>query len=52
MAQNYILPNGEMVPVPREISSQGVAAEQAFFDLQLERLKAETAPAAPAGSNA
>lgn len=52
MAQNYILPNGETVPVPREISAQGLAAEQAFYDLQVERLKVESAPAEPAGSDA
>jgi len=52
MAQNYVLPNGEVVPVPREISSQGLAAEQSFYDLQIERLKVESAPASPAGSDA
>ena len=52
MAQNYVLPNGEVVPVPREVSSQGPAAEQSFYDLQVERLKVETAPVEPAGSDA
>ena len=41
----HIMPNGEIVPVPMDVVSQGRAAEQAFYDLQLSRLAAEAAPA-------
>jgi hypothetical protein len=43
----YIMPNGERVPVPQDVVSQGPAAEQAFYDGQLARLAAEAADAAP-----
>jgi hypothetical protein len=50
--QYFIMPNGDSVPVPREVSGQGVAAEVAFYDQQLARVAAEqpTAPVVPAGS--
>lgn len=51
MSVIHILPNGDVVPVPQDVVSQGNAAQQAFYDLQLERIKAESvlpeAPAAP-----
>lgn len=47
MSVHHIMPNGEDVPVPADVVSQGNAAEQAFYDLQLARIEAEQAYAAP-----
>jgi len=47
MSVQFVLPNGEVVPVPQDVVSQGNAAQQGFYDLQLERLQAEQ-PAVPA----
>jgi hypothetical protein len=41
MSVQWVMPNGEVVPVPRDVVSQGKAAEQAFYDAQLARLEAE-----------
>lgn len=41
MAVRYIMPNGEVVPVPQDVVSQGPAAEQSFYDNQMARLAAE-----------
>ena len=43
MSVQYVMPNGEIVPVPQDVVSQGPAAEQAFYDNQLARLAAEVA---------
>ncbi len=51
MSVVHIMPNGDVVPVPADVVSQGNAAQQAFYDLQLERIKVESAPAT-AGSDA
>lgn len=60
MSVFHTMPNGEVIPVPPEVVAQGSAAQQAFYDLQLQRIATEApvatseaaAPAAPAGSNA
>lgn len=55
MSVQYVMPNGEVVPVPPDVLSQGNAAQQAFYDNQVARIaaeKAETAaPPAGEGSN-
>ncbi len=47
MSVQWIMPNGEVVPVPQDVVSQSREAEQAFYDLQLVRIEAELADAAP-----
>ena len=37
----YKMPNGEIVPVPQDVVSQGGAAEQGFYDGQSERVAGE-----------
>lgn len=46
MSVVYIMPNGEEVPVPMDVVSQGHAAEQAFYDNQMARIAAEAEPVA------
>jgi len=41
MAVQFIMPNGEVVPVPEDVSAQGNEAQQSFYDLQLQRLEVE-----------
>lgn len=43
MSVVHIMPNGEAVPVPMDVVSQGHAAEQAFYDAQLARVEMEQA---------
>ncbi len=43
MSTTFIMPNGEEVPVPPDVVSQGLRAEQAFYDAQLARIAVEDA---------
>ena len=41
MGVQHVMPNGDVVPVPQDVVAQGRAAEQAFYDAQLARVKLE-----------
>lgn len=43
MSVQYIMPNGEIVPVPQEIVADSLVAQQGFYDGQLARLVSEGA---------
>jgi len=45
MSVTFIMPNGERVPVPMDVVAQGNKAQQSFYDLQLERIEMDDAPA-------
>ena len=47
MSVQYIMPNGEIVPLPMDVLSQSHAAQQAFYDNQLARIAAEAPAPAP-----
>lgn len=42
----YVLIDGDRVPVPRDVETQGPKAVQAFIDNQRRRVEAEAAPRA------
>lgn len=41
MGVTWTMPNGEEIPVPQDILSQDLPAQQAFYDLHIERIKRE-----------
>lgn len=55
----FVLPDGDVIPVPADVVSQGNAAQQAFYDSQIARQAVEapaagdssSTPAAPAGGS-
>lgn len=44
----FLMENGEIVPVPVDVVSQGGPAMQSFYDNQVARIQAEAAPVSPA----
>ena len=43
MGVTWTMDNGEEIPVPQDILSQGIEAQQAFYDNQVERIRMEQA---------